>query len=204
MRLFDITFPIREGMVTWEGDPEVRLERVRSLEAGDLCNISRLDFGVHTGTHVDAPIHFIDGTEGADALPLEAMIGPANVVDATQADVLDRATLAGLAISASSERLLFKTPSSGLWAREEFVPDFVELTGDGAEYLVARHVKLVGIDYLSVGDEDAHRALLGAGVAALEGLDLREIEAGKSQLVCLPLKIAGSDGAPARVLLIEQ
>jgi arylformamidase len=203
MKLFDITFPIRESMVTWEGDPGVRLERVRSLEAGELCNISRLDFGVHTGTHVDAPIHFSDGAEGADALPLEAMIGPANVVDATQADVLDRATLAGLAISAGSERLLFKTPSSDLWAREEFVPDFVELTGDGAEYLVARHVKLVGIDYLLVGDDDAHRALLGAGVVALEGLDLREVEPGKYQLVCLPLRIVGSDGAPARAILIR-
>ena len=203
MKLFDITIPIREGMVTWAGDPEVRLERVRALEAGELCNISRLDFGVHTGTHVDAPIHFIDGAGGVDALPLEAMIGRADVVDATRADVLDRATLAGLAIPAGSERLLFKTPSGSLWAREDFVPDFVELTGDGAEYLVARHVKLVGIDYLSVGDEDAHRALLGAGVVALEGLDLREIEPGRYQLVCLPLRIAGSDGAPARAILIR-
>jgi len=203
MKLFDITVPIREGMVTWEGDPEVRLERVSTIAAGAPCNISRLDFGVHTGTHVDAPIHFIDGAGGVDALPLEALIGWADVVDATQADVLDRATLAGLAIPEGSERLLFKTPSASLWEREEFVPDFVELTGDGAEYLIARHVKLVGIDYLSVGDEDAHRALLGAGVVALEGLDLREIEAGKYQLVCLPLKIAGSDGAPARAILIR-
>ena len=203
MKLFDITIPIREGMVTWEGDPEVRLERERALEAGELCNISRLDFGVHTGTHVDAPIHFIDGAGGADALPLEALIGSADVVDATQADVLDRAALAGLAIPAGSERLLFKTPSASLWEREEFVPDFVELTGDGAEYLIARRVKLVGIDYLSVGDEGAHRALLGAGVVALEGLDLREIEPGNYRLVCLPLKIAGSDGAPARAILIR-
>ena len=202
MKILDITVPIREGMVTWEGDPEVRLERVSAIADGAPVNLSRLDFGVHTGTHVDAPIHFIDGAGGADALPLEAMIGWANVVDATRADVLDRATLARLAIPAGSERLLFKTPSSSLWAREEFVPDFVELTGDGAEYLIARHVKLVGIDYLSVGDEDAHRALLGAGVVALEGLDLREIEPGRYQLVCLPLRIAGSDGAPARAILI--
>src|SRR6266508_571145 len=187
MEIFDISVAIRPGMVTYPGDPIVRLERVRALEDGAAANISRLDFGVHTGTHVDAPSHFIDGAPAAETLPLHVLVGPVRVVDAT-----------GVA-----ERVLFKTRNSALWEQDSFVDDFVSLTGDGAQALIDRGVRLVGIDYLSLGDEDAHRALLGAGIVAVEGLDLRGVDPGEYQLVCAPLKLVGSDGAPDRALLFR-
>jgi arylformamidase len=143
-------------------------------------------------------VHFLEGAAGAEALPLEALLGPCVVVEAaglTEADVV--------AAPAGPERVLFKTPNSELWARDEFPERFARLDGAGARVLIDRGVKLVGVDYLSVGDHDAHRVLLGAGVVALEGLDLREIDPGEYFLVCAPLKLVGSDGAPARVLLVR-
>jgi arylformamidase len=201
MRIIDISVPVRTGMVTYPGDPAVQLERWSSIADGAVANLSRLDFGVHSGTHVDAPLHFIDGAPGADQLPLEALIGPAQVVDATAADALDAATLAGLDVS--GERVLFKTRNSELWAQDSFVADFVSLREDGARLLIEGGVRLVGIDYLSVGDEGAHEALLGAGIVAVEGLDLRGVEPGEYELICAPLKLVGSDGAPARALLVR-
>ncbi|MFN2471552.1 MAG: cyclase family protein [Gaiellaceae bacterium] len=204
MELIDVTVPIREGMVTYPGDPDVRLERVSAIAQGALANLSRLDFGVHSGTHVDAPVHFIDGAAGAESLPLEVLVGPAHVVDATRVrGVLDRAALGRLDLP-EGKRLLFKTPNSELWASDRFAEESVHLTADGAELLVERGVRLVGLDYLSVGDPDAHRVLLGAGVVAVEGLDLREAEPGAYRLLCLPLKIVGSDGAPARAVLLRE
>jgi arylformamidase len=200
--IIDISVSVRTGMVTYPGDPAVRLERWSSIADGAVANLSRLDFGVHSGTHVDAPLHFIDGAPGAELLSLEALIGPARVVDATGADVLDAATLARLDVS--GERVLFKTRNSELWARDSFTEDFVSLREDGARLLIERGVRLVGIDYLSVGDEGAHHALLGAGIVAVEGLDLRGVEPGEYELICAPLKLVGSDGAPARALLVRR
>ena len=205
MELIDITVPIRDGMVVYDGDPPVHLERVKSIAAGDVANLSRLDFGVHSGTHIDAPIHFIDGGAAAETLPLERLLGAAHVIDATAVEgVLDESALARLELPAGIERVLFKTRNSRLWERDEFSHEFVHLTGSGARYLVDRGVRLVGLDYLSIGDPDAHRALLGAGVVAVEGLDLRQVEPGSYRLVCLPLKIVGSDGAPARAVLMKE
>jgi arylformamidase len=204
MTVLDVTVPIREGMVVYEGDPEVRLERVAAIDDGAIANLSRLDFGVHSGTHVDAPIHFFDGAPAAEAIPLEPLMGPAHVVDATRVERdLDADALQALELPVDAERLLLKTPGSELWGRDEFVRDFVSLTGDGAAYLVSRGVRLVGIDYLSIGDADAHRTLLGAGVVVVESLDLRAAEPGLYRLLCLPLKLVGADGAPARALLIR-
>lgn len=201
MEILDISVPIRPGMVTYPGDPTVTLERVSALAEGAAANISRLDFGVHTGTHVDAPAHFIDGAPAAERLPLHVLVGPALVVDATAlAGDLDGETLAQLELA---ERVLFKTRNSMLWERDSFVEDFVSLTADGAQVLIERDVRLVGIDYLSLGDEDAHRALLGAGIVAVEGLDLRGVEPGEYELVCAPLRLVGSDGTPARALLLR-
>jgi arylformamidase len=201
MEIIDISVPIRPGMVTYPGDPDVRLERVMSIEDGDVANVSRLDFGAHTGTHVDAPVHFVAGGAGAEALPLDVLVGPAQVVDATALDRLDAESLSSLQLA--GERIVLKTRNSELWARDTFAEEFLSFTGDGAAYLVERGVRLVGIDYLSVGGEEAHVALLEAGVVAVEGLDLRGVEPGEYQLVCAPLKLVGSDGAPARVLLVR-
>jgi arylformamidase len=196
--LIDISVPIRPGMVTYPGDPTLSLERVASIAGGDVVNLSRLDFGVHTGTHVDAPLHFIDGEAGAETLPLDVLVGPARVVDLTGADHLDAEAFRGVEVG---ERILLKTRNSELWARDTFAEDFLSLDEAGARALIEAGVRLVGIDYLSIGDEDAHRALLGAGVVAIEGLDLRGVDPGEYELICGPLKLVGSDGAPARVFL---
>lgn len=199
MEIIDISVPIRTGMVTYPGDPDVRLERVASIGAGAQANISKLDFGVHTGTHVDAPLHFIDGAAAADELSLDVLNGPCEVVTVER---LDAAAVES--IPDGVERVLFKTPNSELWAQDTFPQEFERLNGAAAEALVARGVKFVGVDYLSVGDEDAHHVLLGAGVVPIEGLDLRRAAAGPYELHCLPLRLVGSDGAPARAILIRR
>jgi arylformamidase len=199
MEIFDISVPIEPGMVTYPGDPPVRMERVVSIEHGDVANLTRLDFGVHTGTHVDAPVHFIDGGAGADALPLEVFLGPCEVGDATAADDEVGPEL----VPTDVERVLFKTRNSELWARESFDEGFVRIGLAATERLVENGVRLVGVDYLSVGAPETHEALLGAGIAAIEGLDLRDVEPGQYSLACLPLRIVDSDGAPARAVLIR-
>jgi arylformamidase len=193
VRIVDVSVPVRPGMIVYPGDPEVRLERVSSIADGEGFNLSRLDLGVHSGTHVDAPLHFVEGGASVEALPLDVLVGPCVVVDG-----LDVA-----AVPRGAERVLFKTPNSRLWERDEFSADFVALDGEAARALVAGGVRLVGIDYVSIGDEEAHRVLLGAGVIAVESLDLREVEPGEYRLICAPLKLEGAEGAPARVLLIR-
>jgi arylformamidase len=193
VRIVDVSVPVRPGMIVYPGDPEVRLERVSSIEDGDGFNLSRLDLGVHSGTHVDAPLHFLADGAAVETLPLDVLVGPCVVVDG-----LDAA-----AVPPGAERVLFKTQNGRLWERGEFTEDFAELDGAAARALVAAGVRLVGIDYLSIGDEEAHRILLGAGVIAVEGLDLREVEPGEYRLVCAPLKLEGAEGAPARVLLLR-
>jgi len=198
--IIDISVPVGPRMITYTGDPTVTLERVVSIAGGGVVNLSRLDFGVHSGTHVDAPVHFIDGAATAETLPLDVLIGPARVLDLTGADRLDASVFDGVELE---ERVLLKTRNSELWNRDTFADEFLALTEDGARRLIEAGVKLVGIDYLSIGDEAAHQVLLGAGVVAIEGLDLRGVEPGDYQLVCAPLKLVGSDGAPARTLLIR-
>jgi arylformamidase len=199
MEIIDISVPIRTGMVVYPGDPEVRLERVSSIADGATANISKLDLGVHSGTHVDAPVHFIEGAAGADALPLDVLCGPCEVVavGALDESVLD-------VVAEGVERVLFKTSNSELWARDSFSETFERLNGAAARGLVERGVRLVGVDYLSVGDDEVHHALLGAGVVPVEGLDLRGVEPGQYELECLPLRLVGSDGAPARAILIRR
>jgi arylformamidase len=201
-KLHDISVPIHAGMPVYDGNPGFRLERVTSIADGADANVSRLDLGVHNGTHVDAPVHFIDGGAGTESLDLEALIGPAYVVDATAVSGdLDAEALGSLAFPSDLTRILFKTSNSQLWSRSSFTREFVRLTGTGARFLIERGVRLVGIDYLSIGDADAHRELLAVGVIALEGLDLREVDPGGYELICLPMRLEGSDGAPARAIL---
>jgi arylformamidase len=202
VEILDVTIPVRPGMVTYPGDPPVRVERFASLAAGATANVSRLELSAHAGTHVDAPLHFLDGAGAVDALELDVLIGPAEVVDATDlAGGLDVAALARL--PSEAPRLLFKTRNSELWARDEVVAGAVELTPAAAREFVRRGARLVGIDYLSIGDDEVHRVLLAAGVVILESLDLRGVEPGACTLLCLPLKLAGADGAPARAVLLR-
>jgi arylformamidase len=195
----DVSVTIRPGMPIYAGDPGVSRELAKSIERGDAANVSRLELGAHTGTHVDAPCHFIPGGAAAEDLPLEPFVGPCVVVDATAASATIEAD--SLELPPDAERVLFKTANSRLWERESFTPDFVRLGASAAHALVERGVRLVGIDYLSLGTPEAHVALLGRGVGVVEGLDLRGVDPGSYVIACLPVKIAGSDGAPARALL---
>jgi len=210
-RIFDITLTVTPDLPVWPGDPPVVLERAVKMEEGADANISTMRMGVHTGTHVDAPYHFIAHGDAVEQLPLEVLIGPVVVVEVPQdADQIDRKVLDQLSISPGTERVLFKTRNSHLWVDHQtgFQENYVALMPDAAEWLVQAGVRLVGIDYLSVAPYadpvPTHRILLGGRVVALEGLDLRRVDPGKYLLCCLPMKLGGSDGAPARVVLMEE
>lgn len=204
----DVSVAVDERIATFTGDPTYGRTLHASMAAGAICNVSRLDMGAHTGTHIDAPVHFIDGAAGIETTPLDAVIGPAWVVDA--GDVtgsITAAQLERLSIPAGETRLLFRTANStaDLWGRGGFSSDFVGLAADAAQELADLGVRLVGIDYLSIapfGDPvPTHRALLGAGVVVLEGVDLRAVEPGAYDLLAPPVRLVGADGAPARALL---
>ena len=206
MTWIDVSVPIEDGMITWPGDPPFTSERFKAIAEGAHANVSRLDFGAHTGTHVDAPIHFIEGAAGVEETPVDALIGPAWVVDATQVQgAIDDVAIRGLDIPAGETRLLFKTSNGSIRSRRVFERGFVALNGAGAGALVAKGIRLVGLDFLSVATFDdsvaTHQSLLGAGVVVLEGLDLRMVEPGPYELICLPILVVGCDGGPARALL---
>jgi arylformamidase len=207
--IHDISLSIGPGLPVWPGDPAVLLERVAHLES-DGCNLTRIAMGAHCGTHVDAPLHYLAEGAAVDRLDLEALVGPARVFDLGEAPRIDAATLAGLDWPEGLERALFRSERNGrLWDRVpgRFQRDFVAIDASGARWLVDRGLRCVGVDYLSVAPwdalEDCHRILLGAGVVPIEGLDLRRIAPGDYKLVCLPLKLEGADGAPARAILIQ-
>jgi arylformamidase len=199
----DVSVAVRDGTEVWPGIKPASLRKLWSLENGDSANVTWFDSAVHVGTHVDAPAHYIEGAVATDAIPLELLIGPAVVVDATHVESrLDAATLRSLDF-AGAERVLFKTANSELWRHDGLVlaDEYVQLAEDAAPVLVERGVRLVGVDYISIGSPETHRAVLGAGIVAIEALDFRGVEPGAYELICLPVKLAGSDGAPARALL---
>ena len=209
MKIYDVTVPISPGMPVWPGDPAVELEQVSSMDAGAHANVSRLACSVHTGTHVDAPHHFLNDHRTIESLPLEILTGPAEVVYVEEdVAVITGAVLEKLPIPPCTVRLLLRTRNSRLWARgiKTFEEKFVGISADGAEWLVQHGVKLVGMDYLSVApykqSVPTHQVLLAAGTVLLEGVDLSAVPPGRYDLYCLPLKLAGSDGAPARVILV--
>jgi arylformamidase len=210
MRIYDISLPISESLVVWPSDSPVRITQTSHLARGDRVTVSRLDMNAHSGTHVDAPAHFILGGAGVDALDLGVLVGPALVVEVMDADLISPGVLESLAIPRGTRRVLFHTRNSDRWARSEpeFWEDFVAISDDGARWLVERGVRLVGVDYLSVGPfretTPTHLTLLSAGVIPVEGLNLSGVAPGTYELVCLPLKITGIDGAPARAILIDR
>ena len=210
LKIHDITLTITPLLPVWPGNPGIVLERVNKIEDGANANVSKLEMGVHTGTHVDAPIHFIPGMPGVETLDLEVLIGKVHVIDLPESvDVIDAQVLQSLEWPGESERVLFKTRNSRYWAAgdTQFHQDFVGISEDGANFLVEKKIKLVGVDYLSVApwkkSRPTHRALLEAQIIVIEGLNLSDVAGGAYQLYCLPIKLGGSDGAPTRVVLIE-
>jgi len=204
--IYDVSVPIRPHMPVYPGDPAPRLSQAMSLARGHVANVGLFAGSLHTGTHVDAPYHFIADGAAADALPVEAMIGPATVVAVETAQHITVADLALALGERRPSRLLLKTRNSTLWAEDAFQPDYVALTAGAAEWLVSQGVALVGVDYISVDPYPSegfpvHRVLLGAGIVIIEALDLREVPPGDYTLTCLPLRIVGADAAPARVIL---
>lgn len=207
MRIYDISLGISPELPVWPGDPPIILEQVSKMEDGANANVSRLACSVHIGTHIDAPIHFIEGGTGIDSLPLNVLIGRAYVVDLSNSDVLNAETLENAHIPPRTRRVLFKTRNSQYWAAgdTDFKEDFVGVDASGAEWLARKRVQLVGVDYLSVApfkqSREPHRTLLEAGVVIVEGLNLYEVRQGRYTLYSLPIKLMGSDGAPARAIL---
>lgn len=197
----DVSVPIYSGMVHFPDNPAIEIDTLSDVNKGDLCTVSRLTMGTHTGTHVDAPIHFLPGGAGAEEIPLENLVGPARVIEIKDPDSVKAEELRVHNLG-HRERLIFKTSNSErCWKTSHFVPDFVSIAEDAALYLASLNTLSVGIDYLSAGGPETHRALLGAGVVIVEGLNLTGVSPGRYELLCLPLKILGGDGALARVLL---
>ena len=203
----DLSVPVRDGMVHWPTDPPVEVRRRQSIDAGDIANLTALRMSAHTGTHMDAPLHFIADGEAIDRFPLELGMGPARVVEIADERAVTASELKDHGVSAGErvERVLLKTRNSSRpWWEREFDEGFVAIEPEAAELLVRAGARLVGIDYLSVGGTESgaetHRALLGAGAWIVEGLDLSRVAPGEHELICLPLRLDGSDGAPARVL----
>jgi arylformamidase len=206
-RVLDISVPNRVGMHVYPGDPVLRVEPVRRIASGDVCNLSLLTMGSHTGTHVDAPYHFLADGPRLGEVALDRMIGEALVADLRGRAAIDAAVLETVTALRPGDILLCRTDNSARWASPEFRRDFTYLTEDAATLLVERGVRAVGIDYLSIerfgsADFPVHHRLLGAGVFVIEGLDLSAVEPGRYTLVCLPLKFSELDGAPARAVLL--
>jgi len=204
-KIIDVTVPLSVDLPVWPGDPAFHLEFTQRMGECHPCNLSRLTLGSHTGTHVDAPYHFLADGATVEGLPLEILIGKARVVSVPVRDAVGREQLEALDLR-DDIRLLIKTRNSGALRQAAFQEDFVYLTGEAAVYLAQAGLKLVGIDYLSIDrhgskDHPAHLALLEAGVVVVEGLDLSQVEPGEYELTCLPLRVTGAEGAPARVVL---
>ena len=208
MHTYDVTLTISPDMPVWPGDPSVDLKLVSKISDGANANVSHIKMGVHTGTHVDAPFHFLDNGKTIEEIPLSILVGRAyvlhlpNSVRMITAEILQNAN-----IPPRTRRVLMRTRNSILWSKKNlsFQEDFVAIDEEASEYLVNRGVKLVGVDYLSVApfknSGPTHRILLSAGVVIVEGLDLSKVSQGRYNFHCLPLKLSGSDGAPARVIL---
>lgn len=202
----DVSVPLYTGMVHWPDNPAVEIRRILDMNRGDACNVSALSMGAHTGTHMDAPLHFVQGGAGMEAMPIEATIGPCRVVEVRDPESIKAEDVAA-AKPQAGERILFKTRNSGrCWKTDGFAEDFVYISARAAEALAKANVRTVGVDYLSVGGfrndgHETHRALLHPGIWVTEGLDLSKVDRGNYDLVRLPLKIQRGDGAPSRAVL---
>ena len=208
MRTYDITLTITPEMIVWPGDPSVSMQRLSSIASGDNANVTQISMSCHTGTHVDAPDHFLNNGKTVESLSLDLLMGRAYVLHLPNVNLITASILRDADIPPRTRRLLFKTRNSDYWAsgNKEFQTDFVGLSVDAAELLVDRNVKLLGIDYLSIAPykqgKPVHTILLDAGVVVVEGLDLSKVSQGRYTLTCLPLKLGGAEGAPTRAILV--
>lgn len=210
MKIYDVTLPITNQIPVWPGDPHPEIRRIEKMEEGASANVSKIEMSVHTGTHVDAPFHFLGGeTNTVEKIPVHLLIGRTYVLElGDDIDVISASVLERVEVPSRTRRLLIKTRNSKIWASkdQEFQTDYVAIDPGGAQYLVERGIKLIGVDYLSVApysdQTNTHTILLQAGIVVIEGLDLTQVSQGRYSLYCLPLKIVGSDGAPARVILL--
>lgn len=208
MRMLDISLNLHQGTTSYPGEPGPIIQALKSMAKGDTADVSLLTLTTHTGTHVDAPCHFIPGGITVDQIPVEALVGRAQVVELNTRGHIGAEQLEEAALPARVRRIRFKTHKGSLWEDPAFREDFTAISAGGARWLAERGFVLVGIDYLSVEpfgapQDETHLILLGAGIVVVEGLDLRMVAPGEYTLVCLPLKISGGDGSPARALLIE-
>ncbi len=212
MKIHDITLTISNDIVTWPGDPKVNIQLPIQMKKGDACNVSRWEIGAHTGTHCDAPFHFIDEGKGIDEVPLDRFIGPVIVVEVNPANgiTIEAEDLKKLNFK-SYRRVLFKTKNSKHWANGnmEFDKDFVAVGITGADYLLSKRIELVGVDYLSVEsfhaefEHPVHKKLLGGHVVVVEGLNLSAIKPGEYEFLCMPVKVKHGDGSLVRAALRE-
>ena len=209
MKLIDISLTLSENLPTWPGDPSIKLNKISSIEDGGQANVTQLLASVHVGTHVDAPDHFLDNGETVENIPLKLLVGPVQVVEIPSTGNITADVLKTAKIPAGTERVLFKTANSEIWAsgRTEFKEDYIGLEAGAAQDLVDLGIKVVGVDYLSVAPFNdqvpIHKILLENKILIIEGLDLSQVEPGEYTLLCLPIKIENADGAPARVLLMR-
>ena len=214
MKIYDISVPITPDMPVWPGDPAVDLQQVSVIASGDSANISHLSMSVHTGTHIDAPKHFIDNGNTIGQIPLEKLVGEVLVMQIDDSvNVISALVLKshpGIDLLEDAQKVLFRTLNSSLWRQSpnEFRQDYIGIDASGAEFLAGLGLDLIGIDYLSIAPYDEtlapHQILLAEDIVLLEGLDLSKVQAGIFELYCLPLKIPGCEGAPARVILVDR
>ena len=208
----DVTYPIFENMTGWPGQPATKLEAISCMHCGDAARVSVLSLSVHSGTHMDAPSHFLSEGKDISRSPFEAGLGPVRVahIDCPGAVTPEqlRAYEGRTRPLKAGERLILRTPNSdrGLWLQQPFDEDYRGIGPAAAAYLAKKQLQLIGVDYLSVGpfhtgNPETHRTLLGAEITIIEGVDLRKIEEGDYEMICLPLRVVGSDGSPIRILL---
>jgi arylformamidase len=202
----DVSMPLHNGMVHWPGDPAVRIKQTSDMARGGRCNLSALSMSAHTGTHMDAPFHFLPDGPKLDAMPIEATIGRGRVIEIRDPVSVKPQELGRHGIR-KGERILFRTRNSTRCHESDaFIKNFVYISTDAAQFLVERGVRTVGVDYLSVGgykrdSRETHTILLSAGIWIIEGMNLSRVRQGLYDLVCLPLRILNADGAPARAVL---
>lgn len=202
----DVSIPLRNGMVHWPGDAPFDRLQTLGIAKGDECNLSQFCSSVHIGTHMDAPKHFLPDGHGMETMPIEATVGPARVIAIQDPELIEVRELEPYRLQ-KGQRVLFKTKNSEHhWKTHDFQARYVYIPESTARYLAKCEIQTVGVDYLSVGGyetggAETHRALLGAGIWIIEGLNLEHVEPGDYELVCLPLRMVGSDGAPARAVV---